>query len=298
MSPCKKDPKFGRSPRGRAESLMGQGRQTTASDATGRRPSWPTLDVGGVPEDDVAVTLAERVRSAVLGETYAPLLDLQPLTRRGRFRVSVERLSAADGGMEACLTPDADDSFDIVVDPEPPGGWRPHHDGLREDIRRHRWRFRIGHEVAHSFFFDRVSGQLPRRRVPDSPEQERFCDVFAGALLLPPRVVARTEPTPENIMGLQRGYDVSLHLAVRTFSDTHPTHAFVLLYTDEERPYLRPQWMSRASSWLPRWWAGEPVQRLGRRPVQTVVVPRKDGGRSRLRALWIPERRQALFVGR
>jgi hypothetical protein len=217
--------------------------------------------------------------------------------RRGRFGFSAERLDAAKGGLEAFLAPDGSNRFELVVDPEPRGGWQPHHDGLREDIERHRLRFRAGHEVAHSFFFHRVAGQMPRRRVFDSPEQERFCDAFAGALLLPPKVVAGSEPTPENILDLQRRYDVSLQLAVRMFAQTYQRHSFVLLYTEERPPHVRPQWMSPASDWLPRWWARDSIQRLGRRRARAVLVPRKDGSRSRLRALWIPQRRQALLVG-
>lgn len=265
-----------------------------------RRVAWPTLRQGGVPEDDVAVALAEQVREAVLGSDNRdqPLGDMRPFLRRGRFRLSVERMSAADGGMEACLVPDADDRFDIVVDPEPRGGWRPHHKELRTEIQRHRLRFRTGHEAAHSFFFHRAPGRVPRRRVQDSAEQERFCDVFAGALLLPPSVVARTSPTPDEIMRMQERYDVSLQLAVRMFADMHPRRSFVLLYTDAEPPFVRPQWATRRQDWLPRWWATDAIQSLASRDAHAVVVPHKSGRRSRLRAMWLPRRRQALLVGR
>lgn len=201
--------------------------------------------------------------------------------------------------MEAFLAPDERNRFEIVVDPEPKGGWREEPEGLRERIHRHRLRFRVGHELAHSFFFDRVPGGTPERRIPDSPEQERFCDAFATALLLPPGVVSGTDPTPENIVKVQELYDVSLELAVRAFAEAHKTHTFVLLYTDDEAPNLRPQWTASAPDWVPRWWAKDCVQRLSERGETPVVqVPRTTGRRSRLRALWLPERRQAVLVGR
>jgi hypothetical protein len=281
--------------------LTGRADQANYADGTGsRRPSpWPTLDAGGVPDLGGAVQLAAQVRTAVLGQEQceAPMLDLRPLMRRGGFRLSVERLSAAEGRMEAFLAPDEGDCFEVVVDPEPRGGWRPQDRELRDDIHRHRLRFRVGHEVAHSFFFHRVPGETPKRRVTDSPEQEYFCDAFAGALLLPPSVVARYAPTPENILELQDRYDVSLQLAVRTFADVHAGHSFALLYTDEEPPHVRPQWTSPAADWQPRWWTKESVQRLARRDARAVLVPRKDGTRARLLAMWLPQRRQALLTG-
>jgi hypothetical protein len=275
-------------------------RGTRPPGSTAPKPRWPSLAEVGVPGSDLAARLAERVRAVVLGEADvgAPLLDLRPLLRKGGFKLAVERLSAAEGRMEAFLAPGERNRFEIVVDPEPRGGWRPCHDGLREDIHRHRLRFRIGHEVGHSFFFDRLPGETPQRRATDSPEQEGFCDAFAVALLLPPSVVARVEPTPENIVDLQQRYDVSLQLAVRAFADVHSGHAFVLLYTDEEAPHVRPQWTAAAPDWVARWWAKDSVQRLGQRDATAVLVPRIGGRRSRLRALWLPQRRQALLVGR
>lgn len=286
-------------------ALVVVGRARRASEAgadalPGRLAPWPTLDRVGTLGADVARVLAEEVRVALLGpgRREEPLLDLRPLMRRGRFRLSVEDLGAADGGMEAFLVPDTNDRFEVVVDPEPRGGWRPQLTELREDIHRHRLRFRIGHEVAHSFLFQRTPGEFPRRRGTDSPEEERFCDAFAGALLLPPSVVAQARPTPDDVLGLQAQYDVSLQQAVRMFAEVHLEHAFVLLYTDEEPPFVRPQWASPRPDWEPRWWARESVQTLGSRAAQAIVVPHRSGRRSRLRAKWLPQRRQALLVGR
>jgi hypothetical protein len=228
-----------------------------------QRAAWPQLVGCDVSDVDQAFALAESVRRVALGEhaVEAPLRDLALVLRPGRVHLSIEQLSAAVGGMQAFIAPDRRDRFEVVVDPEPPGGWRPRHERLRNAISRHRLRFLVGHELAHSFFFARVPGREPVRRVPDSPQQERFCDAFATALLLPRSVVARTPPEWRSVLAVQRAYDVSLELTVRVFADIHGDRLFALLYFADNEPRLRPQWMTPDAPWRPRWWSAQPFRR-------------------------------------
>jgi hypothetical protein len=183
---------------------------------TGSRPAWPTGFLTQVPPVRDAPVLAAALR-ATLGpadSTDGPLLTLTPLTVAGRCVVSTETLSAAGGQQEALLIPLDDNRFGICVDPTPRGGWSKIRPALRPEVERHRHRFRVAHELAHTLFYDR-SGTRPRRLRPGSSEEESFCDEFARALLLPPYAVRQRPPTGHSVAMLHREYDVSLEVAAR-----------------------------------------------------------------------------------
>lgn len=187
------------------------------------------------------------VRRATLGATgaHGPLLDLAPACELARAAVRECRLSARDGGLEALLIPHRGDAFAITVDPTPRGGWRRCPPPLREALRRHRLRFRIGHELGHTFFYWREGGE-PERHLRDSPAQERFCDAFARALLVPAEALAERPVTADSIVTLQREFDVSLEVAARAMADAHPGTAVALWHWSGTRPQL--QWASNADA--------------------------------------------------
>jgi hypothetical protein len=215
-------------------------------------PAWPEGPDHGVPNPEGAADYALQVRRGVLGgrRCLAPLRDLSPLYRAGRFRVRERRLSAATGGDEGLLLPAPDGQFDLWVDPTPRGGWESVPAHLRESLRRHRTRFRVAHEMAHSLFFERGHG-TPRRRQRNSVRQEQFCDAFASALLVPPPAARRAPPSPDAVIGLQRRFDVSMELAARALADVHPSARVLVLYwaTGAEigAPTARVQWQSSAT---------------------------------------------------
>jgi Zn-dependent peptidase ImmA (M78 family) len=99
---------------------------------------------------------------------------------------------------------------------------------MQENLRRHRVRFRVAHELAHTLFYWR-RGDRPQRHLLDSASQERFCDAFSRALLVPPAVVARMPVNARTIMDLQEIFDVSLEVAARSLATAHPG-AFVGLW--------------------------------------------------------------------
>lgn len=173
-------------------------------------------------------------------------LDIPSTCSAGRFRLRKRQLGAAHGGLEALLVP-RDHDFELVVDAEPPGGWDAVAPMLRAALARHRLRFRVAHEWAHSFFYLRGAGGISRR-LPDSPEQERFCDEFARALLVPRSVAVSLPPHARSVCALQERFDVSLELAARALAHAHPQAPFwlVVLPADElGEPFV--QWRSSAS---------------------------------------------------
>jgi len=103
-------------------------------------------------------------------------------------------------------------------------------------------RFRICHEVAHSFFFDR-GGELPTAIVGTSDAQEEICDRFASELLVPRKVSRALEPTALSIVELHARFCVSLEAAARAFADAHGNLAVSLFLGDPEAGRL--QWSNR-----------------------------------------------------
>jgi hypothetical protein len=185
-------------------------------------------------------------------------VDLLKLCELGGFQIRERRLSAADGGRQAALVPAArSDRFVIEIDAEPPGGWDLVPAGEREALARHRQRFRLGHELAHSYFYTRRPGQGPRRRVAGSARLEAFCDEYARALLIPPQAAARFAPTAQAIFTLQRRYDTSLELAARALAMAHPAARIALWWWPadaEPGEQLLRQWNNLDGLELVRAW--------------------------------------------
>jgi hypothetical protein len=100
-------------------------------------------------------------------------------------------------------------------------------------------RFRICHEVAHSFFFDR-DGELPTAIVGTSDAQEEVCDRFASELLVPRKAARALEPAAPSIVELHSRFCVSLEAAARAFADAHGNLAVALFIGDSEASRL--QW--------------------------------------------------------
>src|SRR5260221_7349902 len=124
-----------------------------------------------VPPENIAAELAVAVRQAVLGATAGleAYCDLVEVCRAGGFRTT--ELANNDGHHlpEALLIPTAGGTFTIVV----------RRDDYQQRVNRQRSRFRIAHEIGHSFFYDR-SLRPPKKLTDDSKNEERFCDKFAS----------------------------------------------------------------------------------------------------------------------
>jgi hypothetical protein len=145
-------------------------------------------------------------------------------------------MGVPDGGAQGFLIPKVNGRrFRIEVDPEPAAGWESVAPNLRKSLARHRTRFLVAHELAHTFFFaDGPTG--PERVVFDSPGQETFCDELARALLVPHEAAVELPFTPEGVVELQRRFDVSMEVALRSAVAAHGETgvAWLLLQRDEE----------------------------------------------------------------
>jgi hypothetical protein len=204
---------------------------------------WSEKAFDVVPDSEATIELARAVRR-ISGQSPTGAIDFRPLYRLAGARAIEARLGSADGGQEAMLTPLPEDRFGIAVDPTPPGGWRKIPSPLRRELRRHRFRFRIGHELGHTFFYARGHGQ-PRRHLFDSPTQEDFCDAFSRELLVPVRAARRAAPSPDGLLRLRAAHDVSLELAARALSAAQPDLAIGIWFGERDGgDALRPQWTS------------------------------------------------------
>lgn len=193
--------------------------------------SWPIRQLEAVPSVDQAEELACETRAAVLGTDFADRgwCDLRAVCALGGFSVRRRPFSAEGRSFDAMLVAELNGSFSVVVDTETPSGGRK-----SWELQRRRNRFRIAHEIGHSFFFDR-STRPAVRTTPPSEEEERFCDHFAAALLLPPRAVFASPPDPSSLFRLSDEYEVSVEVAGRAVSRAHGAWVLGLMKGDHPR---------------------------------------------------------------
>ena len=134
--------------------------------------------------------------------------------------------------------------------------------------------------------------------MPNSDEQERFCDEFAAELLLPTAAVRSLRPTPDSIVELHRRFDVSLEVAARSMSSAHPRMAcWLLVLREAATPIV--QWRSRASYSIEMnidETAALVRGIIGRRPGDETVAMARGVGMP-IRRAWLSRRHQALVVG-
>jgi hypothetical protein len=130
--------------------------------------------------------------------------------RRGQLRT-------AEGGCEALLVPLRCGGFRIVVDATPRDGWCQTPIGIRAKVAAHRTRFRIAHELAHTFFYARTGGRPTRLFPGGTKAEEEFADEFARVLLAPSPAGS---VSAKDIVARQAQWDVSLELAARACAET------------------------------------------------------------------------------
>lgn len=247
-----------------------------------------------------AWALADAARTAARVPDDAPL-DLVAVAGAAGCDVRQRLMSAARGGPEAMLRPDtSEDRFIIELDPTPRGGWGDLSPDARAGLARRRLAFRVGHELGHTFYFDRRFGRAPVRRVANSEAQERWCDEFARALLIPPGAAASLSSSSSSVFELQRRYDTSLEVAARALSAAHPRAALALWYWpadyEAEDGCLLNQWRNFNDGAQVRAWRRSAVidralrafHAWGRLPVAAVQAPAD--------VRCCPERRQLLAM--
>jgi hypothetical protein len=259
--------------------------------------TWPQWRFDVDPPIELAETLAREIRREVLGDDAldAPFGDLNALAHAANARIEHADLDANHSGLQGLLAPRAG-GFDIYVDPSVDLDVHDPDRAVGQDLQRHRTRFRVAHELAHIFFYDR-DGDPPTRLLDDTCRQEEFCDRFAAALLVPDAAVRRAGCHPAAVLGAQRRYDVSLQLAVRRFAEVFPQQTFILMAEiGHHPPRVRAQWSHCPRPLRSRWWASRWLQRAlhGEDEVQG-SLPAEDGP-VEVRGLALIERRQLLLT--
>lgn len=215
-------------------------------------------------------------------------LGVQPLDIRACCAAADIEIADAPLGREGCEAMLVSSSRRIVINSDrlAPIASR--------DVRRHRWRFRVAHELAHTLFYASDGASLTRLSRPGTASEERFCDDFARCLLVPP------PPSPvdaDGLLRLQQRYDVSLELAARSVAASVDAPRVGLWWWqsthDNTTPVLAEQWATD----------GELSELLGVRPFRTAPASVPDllvAARARLGSAlttaWLPSRRQALAV--
>jgi IrrE N-terminal-like domain len=194
-----------------------------------------------VPMPAEAPEIARQAR-AFWGLPLRERLDLDQLCGHLGIKVATADLAVPRGGAQGFLIPRGD-SFLIEVDPEPRGGWPSVREPLRRQLWRHRWRFLVAHELAHTLFYAPRAEGPPRRIIPDSDRQEAFCDELARSLLVPTEVATSLPFRPESAIELQRRFDVSMEVALRSLvaSRGETGAAWLLLRRQNE---MKIQWSS------------------------------------------------------
>jgi hypothetical protein len=211
---------------------------------------WGVCDAGESDslralDSEAAVKAASLLRKALLGRCVAtaPILRLEEGVRSLGFNVSRTRLRPETGGAQAWLIPSGRMSFDLPLDPTPISGWRKARHENRSEVERHRSRFLIAHELAHSVFYEqRDDLSHPVRTNPYTPKEEQFCDECARWILVSRERVEQLSVTPSSIRTIHQEFDVSVELAARAFAAVKDMSVLLLYLTDENE--WRVQWDS------------------------------------------------------
>src|SRR4051812_33547961 len=103
----------------------------------------------------LALDLASQVRQ-VQSVPVDAAIDLDSCSARARADVAFAHLGSAAGGREALLVPAPRGRFRIVLDEAFAGG---------DPTTTHRRRFRLAHELAHTFFYERSDPVATPRRL-------------------------------------------------------------------------------------------------------------------------------------
>lgn len=266
-------------------------------------PTWPRIELEEVPRPEEAAAIAQRIRQAILPPDAQdePLCHPERLCELGHFRLRRRRLTAAQGDVQGWIFAEPGDSFLIEVDDEPAGGWDTVPEHLREEVGRQRLRFRVAHEIGHSFFFSRT-GDTPEPLLPTSPKEEEFCDAFAGALLVPRDVVLGTETTPEGVVELHRRFDVSMQCAAHALQEAHGPDFFIGIVLNAENVSEDP--LSTYVQWCEPWdypdgfWQRGELLKEAVREGHAIKPMRRWRSRQRLlgRALYLADRGQVIVT--
>jgi hypothetical protein len=253
-----------------------------------------------VPPTEAVGPIAHALRSAWGIDDYG-VLDLDRALAQSEIEVRCSDLGGAEGGPQGLLIPLSNGGFRIEVDPAPPEGWRGIRGALRDEITRHRMRFVIAHELAHTLFYWRGRG-APERIAKDSESQELFCDALASALLVPRAAAAAAPLRPESVVALHNTYDVSMEVAARALIAAYGDGVGWLMVVPANSGEAWVQWgAERSTEAIGPWKVLMRIMERVRRSGAAVAEGRlrwHSGRTTVARGLLLPERRQLVVTAR
>lgn len=133
------------------------------------RTEWPRRELAAVPPLKIAKQLAELVYQSCDLKNLGIEDALDRIYEFGRFDVNHNEFGeGVHAGALIVPLAEEDNRFGILVDTLNKNEKELYHNIL--------------HEVGHSFFYHRMNGDMPRRRLEGSDEEEIFCDEFASQL--------------------------------------------------------------------------------------------------------------------
>lgn|GEM_PF-6999252 len=200
---------------------------------------------------------AERLRAEFASEE-APVDVIALATALGCTVCRPQRINKART-VEGDLRAHRDrDRFRIRVDPTPRRGWIGMSPALKAKVARHRFRFRVCHELGHTFFFERGRGKGPKRARPWLASEELWCDEFARSLLVPRAPASQMPLSADSPFALQARFDVSLEVAARALFAASNQKAHIAIWfwptgVDVDPSALLRQWVSFNTSSLRHW---------------------------------------------
>jgi hypothetical protein len=122
---------------------------------------------------------------------------------------------------------------------------------LRKDRPHGRRNFTCAHEVAHTFFFEKVPlikyQRIESREVTYDSEEEFLCNVAASELLMPleslKRIASAYTPSPESLQQLAGIYETSLTAMAIRLTRANLWRARFILWQRSEEDTVRARWV-------------------------------------------------------
>ena len=188
-----------------------------------RPPVWPEVELTSVPPIGMGAALARELRATMRPD--AGRISMRECCLAAGIEFRQASLRPDQGGCEALLVPLRSGQFRIVVDATPRNGWDETPTAVRTTVARHRTRFRLAHELAHTLFYRKGEGPPARLLSSGSAAEELFADEFARALLAP---APQRPVSAREIVEFQNRWDVSLEVAVRACAEASNSRCVVL----------------------------------------------------------------------
>lgn len=248
------------------------------------------------------LSAASRIAETLRAEWRQPpdsRLDLEGVLDGLGIELLLADLGGGAGGPQGLLTPLKYGGYRIEVDPTLPSAGVADDDPLQDEIRRHRTRFIIAHELAHTlFYWEGRNG--PERLVHDSDEQEQFCDALASTLLVPAASARGLRLHPDSVVSLHRSFDVSIEVAARALIEAHRKGvAWLMVVPDgQEEPWV--QWgAERTRDTVSPWrLLTRLADRTKDRPASHGRLRWRGGQTTLARGLYLAKRRQLVVTAR